>query len=103
MSDAGFGKGAQIIDTAVGGFAAELGRQVQMQRMTAGLTTESFTAILNLAGVTLQPRDIESLEVGQGPALDLKLLTALVFTLELSVDRVIFACLQEASTDPSSG
>ncbi|MES2465228.1 MAG: hypothetical protein V4671_32070 [Armatimonadota bacterium] len=103
MSDAGYEKGAGIIEAAVSGFAAELGRQIEAQRKAANLSTEMFAGILTMAGIPVQAEDVERLEAGQGPEPDLKLLTALAFTLELSTDKVIFACLQQTGGDASSG
>lgn len=97
MSDAGFGKGAGIVDAAVSGFAAELGRQIQAQRTASKLSAENLAEILTLSGVSMQTSDVDLLEAGQGPEPNLKLLTALVFTLEISIDGVIFACLKQAS------
>ena len=99
MSDADHEKGAGIINATVRDFAAELGRQVAVQRTAANLSTDMFAAILTMAGIPMQSGDIDALEAGQGPEPDLKLLIALVFTLELSIDKVIFACLQEAASE----
>lgn len=98
MSDADFRRGMGIIDAAVDGFAAELGRQIQAQRIRVDLSTESLAEILSMAELPMQPADVERLEAGQGPTPDIKLLVALAFVLEISTDQVTKACLKQAST-----
>ncbi len=101
-SDAGFGNTTRILDAAVDNFAAELGRQVQEQRNAVGLTADSMAQMLSLFGIPMRTEDLEKLEAGERSEIDIRLLTVLVFLLELSLNQVVIACLQQASANIAS-
>ena len=84
----------EMLNTAVQGFPAELGRQVQERRAMTGASVTDLAQMLSTVGVPLSPEDVEQLEAGERPELELRLLAALLFLLEISVDKILIANFQ---------
>jgi hypothetical protein len=97
-----------FFDRAVPRFPVELGRRVQERReaVDAGMTArgvplpeggfmsrERLASMLARLGVPISEAELALLEAGQGPLPDVRLLMALVFLLEISLDEVVVACL----------
>jgi hypothetical protein len=90
------------VDVALTGFAAELGRRVREQRESIGMPPQMLVTLLTAAGMPMDAEGLARLEEGQWPAVDVRLLIALVFTIELSIDQVIVACLARAAGGDAS-
>jgi hypothetical protein len=90
MVDSGaFGK-------AFAAFPAELGKRIQ-ERRSAVMTQEFLAYLLEGAGIAMTPEDVAALEAGEWPNLDLRLLAALVFLLEISLDEALLVCFRDSA------
>ena len=93
MADAG------ALDKALAAFPAELGKRVQ-ERRSAVMTQEFLAYLLEGAGIPMSPDDVAALEAGEWQNLDLRLLAALVFLLEISQDETLHVCFSYSTTTP---
>jgi hypothetical protein len=87
----------RMLDSAIADFPTRLGAQVREHRTAAGLPPEMFAYLLGEAGIPFTPEEVVALEAGQRSNLDLRLLAALSFLLDVSVDKVFVAGFQGGS------
>jgi|GEM_PF-6430299 hypothetical protein len=87
---------SEAIDRAVAGFPAALGAKVRERRKAAKFSEDDLARMLSLtAKLSLSGRDIAALEAGKIKNPDIRLLTALMFVLELSVDQLLVSGLSD--------
>lgn len=86
------------LDAAANNFPAELGRRVRQYREERGWPPVLMAASLNDLGVPMDVGDLIRLEEGDWKgSIDVRLLIALFFSLDVSTDKVIVACLTRAA------
>ena len=61
------------------------------------MTQEFLAYLLTGAGIPMTTEDVATLEAGEWPNLDLRLLAALTFLLEISLDETLLVCFRDSA------
>lgn len=66
---------------------------------TEVMSLDAVSQLLRTVGFSLSPDELADVEAGTYPNIDVRLMLALTYLLEFSVDAVLIACLQNAMGD----